>query len=132
MNKTKPSLGLHYLPLFIFLISGFIASCTSNHFTVEEMESGNKYITVENILKIKKGFSTQDEVEAIFGKPDSTATDPATQNMTWTYIYTKTKQNSFEHAPFLIDQTDLEITFNPEGIVKEYTQTVSNRLKAER
>ena len=130
MKKNTISFSVIFPGLLV--LSCLMASCTSTRYTVDEMESGNKNITVENILKIKKGFSTQKEIEDIFGKPDSTLTAPDTRFTTWTYIYTKTKQNSFEHTPFLIDQTNLEIVFNAEGVVKEYIQTVSNRLKGER
>ena len=111
---------------FCFLVGG----CTTIKPMIMETEMGNKNLTVENILKIKKGHSTFEDIKKIFGDPDSMLENTPTEGQTtWTYIYTRTKKRNSERSVFQIDQTQLEIIFNKKEVVTEYIQTVSNRMK---
>ena len=115
--------------LRVFMLSLLLASCVSVQPAITEFETGNKNITVDNLLKIKKGESTTNKIQEIFGEPDSIVSDTKHGTTTWVYLHSQTKQNSLEHAPLQIDQTQLEITFNEKDVVIEYTQTVSSRRK---
>ncbi len=134
MKKRIHFCLLSQLPVILctFIYSFFLSGCASLPVTITEFETGNKNITVDNILKIQKGKSTTKEIKEIFGEPDSIIGDTKNGTTTWVYLHTQTKQKSSEHAPFQIDQTQLEITFNEKGIVIEYTETVSNRLRKNR
>ena len=114
---------------YALVLSLFLSGCASVQPTIIEFDKGNKNITVDNMLKIKKGNSTTKEIKEIFGDPDSIINDPRSGTATWVYLHSQTKQSSVQHAPFQIDQTQLEITFNQKGVVKEYIQTVSNRIR---
>ena len=114
---------------YALILSLFLSGCASVQPTIIEFEKGNKNLTVDNMLKIKKGHSTTKEIKEIFGDPDSIINDPRNGTATWVYLHSQTKQSSAQHSPFQIDQTQLEITFNEKGIVKEYIQTVSNRIR---
>ena len=107
----------------------FSAGCATTRSVITEMESGNKNITVDNILKIKKGESTMKDIQALFGEPETITNNETTGTKSWLYIYSLTKQNSLERAPFQIDENQLEIIFNPKDIVIEYIQTVSHRMR---
>ncbi len=106
-----------------------LAGCATMSPVVTETESGNKNLSVENILKIEKGKTTSEEIKKLFGEPDLKYENASDKSTSWVYDYSKTRKRSMERAPFAIDQTQLEITFNNDGIVKEYTHTVSNKTK---
>ena len=114
---------------YALVLSLFLSGCASVPLTITEIETGNKNLTIDNILKIQKGQSTTKEIQGIFGEPDSMINDARSGTTTWIYLHSQTKQNSRQHAPFQINQLQLEVTFNEKGIVREYTQTVSSRQR---
>ncbi len=107
----------------------FIYGCASLSPIISEIESGNRNLTAANIIKIEKGKTTTDEIQQIFGEPDLRFENPKTLNTSWVYNYSKTKKRNLDRAPFALEQTQLEITFNQDNIVTEFTHTVSNKMK---
>ena len=126
MRKNLPPVRCAYYCVVFIILNLTLSGCMSIHPVITDTETGNKNITVDNLLKIHKGESTEPEIKEIFGEPDSVIKHPD-GSTTWMYLYTKTQQSSLERSPFQIDQTQLEIVFNSKGIVTEYVQTVSNR-----
>ena len=113
----------------ILILCVFSSGCASTRAVITETETGNKKLTADNILKIKKGVSSTQEIKEIFGDPDVVLENNSIGYTTWVYHYALTKQSSLDRTPFQEDQTQLEITFNTQGVVTSYTQTVANRLK---
>ena len=129
MRKNLNPLLISQSLILVFFLNLFSISCTTVKPVVKEIETGNKNITVENLLKVVKGKTTVEEIRQIFGEPTKITTHPDTGNLHWIYVHTLARQNSTERSPFQLDQTELELIFNDKGIVREYIQTVSNRLK---
>ena len=129
-TSIRFSIYLIYLAILVFS-HALLTGCVTVASPETELETGNQNITVENMLKIKKGKSTKADIKEIFGDPDSILNSSSDKTTTWVYVYTKTKQYTQERAPHQIDQTQLEIVFNPKDIVTEFTQTVSNKTKRE-
>lgn len=125
MHKSFFSVAVLSTLFFALALTG----CVTARPTVTETETGNKNITVDNLLKIKKGETTGEEIKMIFGEPNKVTENTAASTSTWTYLHTQTRQNSLERAPFQIDQTQLDVIINQDGLVTEYIQTISNRLK---
>jgi len=109
----------------LFIMGIILSGCASTMKT----SYGSKSITPENINKIIKGKTTQVEILELFGEPMSKMQAGVLGTM-WTYSLSKTKHKSgFFTSDYEAHSYALTVTFNDDGIVKDYTYIETNPMQ---
>lgn len=95
--------------------------------TTYRYEYGTKALTSTNTSMIKKGQTTQGDIRALFGEPLSKS-DMSDLGVLWTYTYTKSDTTVRAIGPTDRDIhiATICITFDRDGIVKDYYVSESN------